>query len=68
MVLPLLAEGIRQASESAQAHPDPEIRAFNNRRADPGGIGLTHDWDLLGLHFGRAVPTSRLPSCSFGKP
>jgi hypothetical protein len=56
-VLPLLREAIRQSREAAHLHSDCEVLALHVGRADFGGIGFPHDWDLLRVrHVGRAVP------------
>ena len=56
MVLPLLAEGIRQPREAANAHANAQVAALHDRRANAFRIGLAHDWDHLhGRYFGGAV-------------
>jgi len=56
-VLPLLAEGIRQAGKPANLHPHREVLALHNRSADTLGIGAAHDWDHLRAgDLRRAVP------------
>lgn len=57
VVLPFLAEAIRQAREAAKAHANAKILAFHNAGADALGIGLPVDWDSLhGCYFGGRVP------------
>jgi hypothetical protein len=57
VVLPLLAEGVRQPSESAKSHARAQIVALNDGCADALRIGLPHDWDYLdGSNLGGRVP------------
>jgi hypothetical protein len=56
-ILPLLAEGIRKACQTAHLHSDSQVLPLDVRRANLRGIGITHDWDLLRVdHIGRTVP------------
>ena len=65
VVLPLLAEGIRQASEAPCTHSYRLILALHNRRADALGIGLSVDWGHLhGLHLGGRVPRFAFLRCA----
>lgn len=50
VVLPLLAEAIRQTGESANRHPHGEVLALDMGRADSCGIGLPDNWDYLRAH------------------
>jgi len=47
VIVPFLAEGVRQASETSNAHTRAEVGPLNNRSADALWIGAAHDWDLL---------------------
>lgn len=47
MVLPLLAEGIREARKTPIAHARAEIGSLDNRGANAFGIRLPVDWDNL---------------------
>jgi hypothetical protein len=55
VVLPFLAESIRQASESPSSHAYAQILPFNNRGANSFRVGATHNWDHLrtGYFWGR---------------
>jgi hypothetical protein len=56
MVLPFLAESVREPSKAAVTHTGTEIRTLHDRRADAFRIGLSVNWDNLhGLNLGRAV-------------
>ena len=55
VVLPLLREAVRQASQSTHLHPHSEILAPHNRSANTFRIRPTDDWDNLlpePEHFG----------------
>ena len=55
-VVPLLAEGVRKASEAPRAHPYGQILALHDTGADALRVGLTEDWDYLnGLDFSGRV-------------
>ncbi len=47
MVLPFLAEGVREARESAIAHARAQVIALYNRGANTLGIRLAEDWALF---------------------
>jgi hypothetical protein len=47
VVLPLLTECVRKAGETARAHTNAEVLAFNDGCADAVRIGLSYDWDYL---------------------
>jgi len=65
VVLPLIAEAIREASEPAKFHPKRKVAAFHDGRTNAVRVGLTHNWDYLhALDLGRAVaalPLTRGP-------
>ena len=47
VILPFLAERIRQTGEPARSHPHAQILALHNRGTDSFGVGSAHDWDHL---------------------
>ena len=54
VVLPLLAEAVREPRESANIGPHGEILPLHVRRADTFRIGFAHNWDhLRGNHLSR---------------
>jgi hypothetical protein len=57
MILPFLAESVREPREPPRAHPNRKILAFDMRGTDALWVRLAHDWDYLhGGNFRRAVP------------
>jgi hypothetical protein len=56
VVLPLLAESVREPSKTPRAHANAKILALDNRSTDTFGIRLTYDQDgLHGSNFSGAV-------------
>src|SRR5260370_31643160 len=56
VVLPLLAERIREARKSSSAHADTQVLSLHNRSANTFGIRTAHDWDhLRGGYFSGTV-------------
>ena len=47
VVLPFLAEGVRQAGEAANLHPHREVLALDVRRANLVRVGASDEWDHL---------------------
>jgi hypothetical protein len=68
VILPFLAEAVRQSSESANRHAHCEVLALYVRRADSCRIGLADDWDdLRAHHFSGTVAVSAKESAEFLK-
>ncbi len=64
VVVPFLAEGVRQPGESPHVYPHREILAPDVRRAYLVWIGIAHDWDFLRAgHIGRAIPAPLFLGC-----
>jgi hypothetical protein len=58
VVLPLLAKGVRQASEPTQTHTQAEIGPLDYRSANALRVGTAHNWDRLRRSYfgGRVAP------------
>jgi hypothetical protein len=62
VILPFLAEGVREASKTAILHPNREVRTLYVARANLTGLRLPGVLIVLGTYYrGRAVPLLALP-------
>lgn len=50
VVLPLFAEAVPQARESAHLHSHREVLAFDMRSANLRRVGISEDWGHLRAH------------------